>query len=292
MKLFNVFNKPYPYEDSFFKRFIISLLFGIFVGFFLLLFQPFDIYKIEHNNKNVFILGFGLVTFLAMMITYFFFPLIFKKFYCAETWKIKKEFTHIIVNIILITFLNIAYSIFFCESCVQFHLVWFKVFIFSFLSVLVIGLFPIIFMLIIYQNMILKRNIRNAEALTQTIKHQKVESSDMIIFSVNKKKMLSLRSDQLILIESNGNYINVYYENRNLIKRDIIRNTLKNIEYITTNSSNFIKCHKSYIVNLNKLKKVNGNAQGYKVELEAIDFEIPVSRTLSKHFIHKISERY
>jgi len=290
MKFFSHLNKSYPYEESTGKRFLISLLFGIFVAVFLLVFQPFDIYKIQHENKTLFILGFGLITFFCMLITYFFLPLFFKKVYCPETWKIKNEIFHILLNIIFITILNMVYSIIFCESCVQFHLEWIKVFFFSFLSVLVIGLFPILFMLIIYQNIILKRNIKNAATLNQNLKYQREVNSQVISFSISKKKILPIQSDQLIIIESNGNYINVYFENDNLLKRETIRNTLKNFEYITNNSSSFVKCHKSYIVNLNKIKKVSGNAQGYKLEVEALDFEIPVSRNLAKHFIHKISK--
>ena len=72
------------------------------------------------------------------------------------------------------------------------------------------------------------------------------------------------------------------------MKRDIIRNTLKRTEDIIDPDSNFLRCHKSYIVNLSNLKKVTGNAQGYKLVFKYLDFKIPVSRNLSKQILAKI----
>ncbi len=290
MKLSLVFNKPYPYEESLQRRFLISLLFGLFIGFFLLVFQPFDIQKVVHNHKSLFILGYGLVTFIIMMITYFVFPLVFVKFYNSEKWTIKKEVIHILSNIILITLFNVIYTLLFCNTCKSFYSDWITVFIFSFFSVLIIGIFPITFMLLIYQNILLKKNIKNAEQITKNLKQTKNDDTPITIYSGNQKKVLNLKSEQLILIESNGNYINVYYNIKNNLKREIVRNTLKNTENITLQNPAFIKCHKSYIVNINKLKKVNGNAQGYKLEFDTLDFEIPVSRNLSKKVLDIITK--
>ncbi|WP_089734667.1 LytTR family transcriptional regulator DNA-binding domain-containing protein [Chryseobacterium jejuense] len=39
------------------------------------------------------------------------------------------------------------------------------------------------------------------------------------------------------------------------------------------------RCHRSYIINLGKVKNIKGNAQGYKLTLPEIDFDIPVSRS-------------
>ena len=72
------------------------------------------------------------------------------------------------------------------------------------------------------------------------------------------------------------------------MNREIIRNTLKKTEDVIEKYSNFVRCHKSYIVNLSKLKKVTGNAQGYKLIFEQLDFKIPVSRNLSKQILTKI----
>lgn len=283
-------NKPYPFEDSIGKRLFVSVLFGLFIGLFLLIFEPFDIHSLQHPNRSLFIFGFGFVTFISMLLTYLVLPALFRKFYNPDNWKVGKEIVHITLTIIVITFLNILYSLTFCEYCKPFYGDIGKIILFSFLSVLIIGAIPVSLMVLIYQNILLKRNIKNAEKINQNLKKTNFSQTNIInIYSNNKKNMLSIESDKLIAIEANGNYINVYYsENGGSLKRETIRNTLKKTEDSIQTYENFVRCHKSYIVNLSNLKKVSGNAQGYKLEFNYLDFPVPVSRSLSKQILNKV----
>jgi DNA-binding LytR/AlgR family response regulator len=43
-----------------------------------------------------------------------------------------------------------------------------------------------------------------------------------------------------------------------------------------------VKCHRSCIVNLDKVVKVSGNAQGFKLHLKETDFVVPVARKYSE----------
>jgi DNA-binding LytR/AlgR family response regulator len=40
------------------------------------------------------------------------------------------------------------------------------------------------------------------------------------------------------------------------------------------------KCHRSFIVNLNYIERVEGNMQGYRLFIDNINFPIPVSKNL------------
>ncbi|NTV41579.1 MAG: LytTR family transcriptional regulator, partial [Candidatus Moranbacteria bacterium] len=42
-----------------------------------------------------------------------------------------------------------------------------------------------------------------------------------------------------------------------------------------------VKCHRSYIVNINYIDRFEGNVQGYKLYLDKIDFPIPVSKNFA-----------
>ena len=288
MILFNFLNKPYPYEESVIKRLFICTLFGVFIGLFLFAFEPFGLSDIDHGNKGIFIWGYGLVTFFSLLITMLLIPYIFKSYYYTEKWTAGREILHISITMLLITILNIFYSIIFCENCEPFHEDIIKVLIFSFFSVILVGLIPVTFMVIIYQNILLKKHIKNAESVNQNLSSVKQTPKAITIYSNNKKNLLNVNSSQLLAIEANGNYINVYYEEKEKLNREVIRNTLKKTEVIVENHSNFIRCHKSYIVNLSKLQKVTGNAQGYKLVFDFLDFEIPISRSLSKLVLEKI----
>lgn len=81
------------------------------------------------------------------------------------------------------------------------------------------------------------------------------------------------------------------HEEKDKSNIEIIRNTFKKTEDIIEKKSNFVRCHKSYIANLSKLKKITGNAQGYILTFNHLNFEITVSRKLSKQIINQDSVR-
>ena len=73
------------------------------------------------------------------------------------------------------------------------------------------------------------------------------------------------------------------------IKKLLIRISLSNIlKQVETHSIK--KCHRSYIINLEKVKDLKGNAQGYKLILPEIDSEIPVSRSFISSIIPQLQQ--
>ena len=50
----------------------------------------------------------------------------------------------------------------------------------------------------------------------------------------------------------------------------------------------FFRCHRAYIVNLDKIEQVEGNAQGYKLKLQGTEDLIPVSRNLNSEFSDRL----
>ena len=64
----------------------------------------------------------------------------------------------------------------------------------------------------------------------------------------------------------------------NTLKKVTYRVTLSSLEIQLKEASSLIRCHRSYLVNLNKVKNISGNAQGLKLELINQSEIIPVSR--------------
>ena len=69
--------------------------------------------------------------------------------------------------------------------------------------------------------------------------------------------------------------------------RQLLRITLKEAEEAATACPSIIRCHRAFLVNLDKVVKVDGNQQGYRLHLEGCKNAIPVSRTYAK----KLKER-
>jgi len=64
----------------------------------------------------------------------------------------------------------------------------------------------------------------------------------------------------------------------NHIKKKLIRNTLKNTELHIKQYSNFIRCHRTCIVNMHYIEKLNHDYNSYWLKIKGYDEKIPVSR--------------
>ena len=68
----------------------------------------------------------------------------------------------------------------------------------------------------------------------------------------------------------------------------MIRSTLRKAESVTLSDPRFYKCHRAYIINLDKISHVEGNAQGYRVRFDGYEDFVPVSRNVSTEFSDKL----
>ena len=76
-----------------------------------------------------------------------------------------------------------------------------------------------------------------------------------------------------------GNYIQVVFIDENLKQvKKMIRATMKSLEENLKDYPTFLRVHRSYIVNKNKITKSTGNAQGITLYLDNTTEIVPVSR--------------
>ena len=119
-------------------------------------------------------------------------------------------------------------------------------------------------------------------------KHSENSTAPIILTGDYQHEKVEVNTGNLHLIASANNYIKVYHEKKGSLSYSIIRSTLKKTEEILVDHTNFFKCHRAYIINLDKVIHVEGNAQGYKVKIQGHDDLIPVSRNLNSEFSDKL----
>ena len=94
--------------------------------------------------------------------------------------------------------------------------------------------------------------------------------------------VLSIPFDCLLCFEANDNYINIYFQGENGLQKRMERLSMKKVEVlIEPVAEQFLRVHKSYLVNRQKVRAIHGKAQNYQLQLEQLDFEVPVSRRMS-----------
>jgi DNA-binding LytR/AlgR family response regulator len=157
----------------------------------------------------------------------------------------------------------------------------FTSFIWSFFTVITVGIFPIVFSIIYNYNKQLRK-------YGMEIAVNKLESENETLHTLladNQKDKLVLKGKDLLYIESADNYAHVFHLKEAELRNDLLRGSLSRMEEFL-NDEDIARCHRSFIVNLNLVDRVSGNAQGYKLHLRDIDKLIPVARKYS-HLIER-----
>jgi DNA-binding LytR/AlgR family response regulator len=114
---------------------------------------------------------------------------------------------------------------------------------------------------------------------------EKQSQEDLIqISSQLKKEELSFYPSQFLYAESDGNYVVFYLCINSQLKKEIIRNSINNIEEQLSGIPYILRIHRAFIVNLKKVRSRQGNTLGYLLKLNESEFKIPVSRKNTKVF--------
>ena len=105
-------------------------------------------------------------------------------------------------------------------------------------------------------------------------------SKTMIPFHDEKGILrLSMKKENLLYIEASDNYANIYYLNKGRISTFLLRNSLKRMEDLFRNTE-IVRCHRSYMVNFEKVKVIRKDKEGLLLELDQPSvIDIPVSRS-------------
>lgn len=112
------------------------------------------------------------------------------------------------------------------------------------------------------------------------------EKQNLIHFHDDKGTLrLSIKFSKLYYIEAADNYVNIYYENKGEISRFLLRKSLKSIED-TYKEYPLIRCHRSYIINVDKVKVLKKEKDGTYLDFDYGEINvIPVSKTYSQNII-------
>jgi hypothetical protein len=114
--------------------------------------------------------------------------------------------------------------------------------------------------------------------------------ADIQSFSSNTRNMIpfyddkgvlkfSIKKENLLYLESAENYVNICYLNKGKVAKYLLRDTLKKIEE-TFAGSEIVRCHRSYMVNFEKVKVIRKDKDGLMLELDnPSDIDLPVSKT-------------
>jgi hypothetical protein len=118
-------------------------------------------------------------------------------------------------------------------------------------------------------------------------------SRNMIPFYDDKGMLkFSVKKENLLYLESAENYVSICYINKDKISKYLLRDTLKKIEE-TFAGTEIVRCHRSYMVNFEKVKVIRRDRDGLKLGFDnPMVADIPVSKTYIDAVMDTFSKYY
>jgi hypothetical protein len=269
-------NSPYPFTARFPEALKTIIFISSFIVLFVFLFRSHQ-FGIEHSGWNRLLISshYGIITFVVAAINTFIFHSIITTKRESE-WKVWYE-----ILLYLIQFFTISIAIFFLSIYTTHKTLTILDFFRSVIQTTLIGAIPVSLHVLYQQNKLYKENFNIALVIDNSIHLNEDKTRKEVIELDGSAYPIS----DILFAESNKNYLDFYLtENRQIN----VRLTIKELENKLQKYPQFIRCHRAYLVNSEKIQKVEGNAQGLKLQVSGWFFTVPVSRSYIPKIDHVI----
>jgi DNA-binding LytR/AlgR family response regulator len=158
-----------------------------------------------------------------------------------------------------------------------------------------VGVFPVVFAVLLKQIRLYRRYAGEAlEVSRRMVSSEATAPADepgvppaVVLQGEGRSERLELPAADILYISAADNYVQVFFRTEGAIRSPLLRSSLKNVEQQLAAFPGFFRCHRVYLVNLDAVERVTGNAQGLRLHLHGVDKPIPVSRSLT----HRVKER-
>lgn len=270
--------RPFPIDHPISVKWTLCIGASIFVFLFLLVFSPFEI--LEHLKIDAFLALFGyfVVTFImSFLYTMIIHPIIDQRF--GETWTMGKEILSIFSLVTAIGIANHFYiiSIYSMERMQGYTLI--DLFFQNMYFTYTIALFPAL-AAIVYIELKARNQFETQSSEVHPISHETIQPFEVKVIGESSDSSILLTSSDFRFAKASGNYVEYYSVVNGQLQKELQRNTLSKLEeQLQKTQFRIARTHRSYLVNLDIIEKISGNAQGYSLKLNDTDHSVPVSRS-------------
>lgn len=135
------------------------------------------------------------------------------------------------------------------------------------------------------------RLLNYEDVITDEPMKPETKTSKITLFDNSGALKLSINPENLYYIESDDNYIKVWYtDNKSELKHYMLRCRLKTVEE-TFRNAGLVRCNRKYIVNIHKVATLRKESEGYVLDLtnESIP-SLPVTKTYTDNVLSYFTE--
>lgn len=258
---------------------------ALFIVLFHSTFQPFQFRLYSFNIKMEVLIAYTIITFALGSFNLFLIPNIFPKLFNEDYWTKTKEWLWLIWNLF-----SVGIGFFIFKVSFGFYPLIIDRVVTGILATLALGTIPITLYVVLGHAYILKQELENLKEinaqliLLQPQKSkglQNVEShSHLITLKAQRGEFsISFQLNELLFIESVGNYISVTFFQNNILKIEKMRTTLTSVQKELSSYKEIIQTHRAFLVNTHHIKSIEGNSTAYKLAFHQSEIFVPISRS-------------
>lgn len=271
-KFKNWINKPFPFIQSPKNKLKLVFCFSIFTYLLLQFFHPFGI----TISNSLFLMGFELSVFSGLYINYFLIPFIFKSWFNPRKWVIKYEILFIIWNLIVIAVFDHMYNSIFTIDFTPHHN------LLEFIGITIaVCIVPLVLLVFGIEYFLRERNKILAWQLNEVNELNANDDLDSDIVTLKSEKVesdvLVVQLHDFLFASSLNNLSTIFFYHEGVLYKKLMHLSIKEVEEQLSQFPQLIKCHKSYIVNKSKIKKITGDARSVNIHIDGYDEIIPMS---------------
>ena len=262
--MFDFLDKPYLFDNA--LNAFVRIGFGIALGLFLfiLFFQPFELDNADVNNYILTIAGFSGITFLLIGVLQIILPWSFPKRLNKKDWDLKREITLQFLLWVLNSVAWVFYTAYVADVKLSMYLA---------VKIVILSLAPPVIILLIKEVRSLRMQVDGLK-----IQHREKRQEHIELVSENRSEKLALASGELILVKSAENYVEIQYLAGGTLTKKLLRATFNSIEDQLRPFSQMIRCHRTYIINIDHVMKLYREYGRIYLKMNGIEEDIPVSR--------------
>jgi len=258
---------PRPYLKTYISA---ALITGFSIAFILIVFQPFGTDTFEHQYKWLILSGYGAVATLSIIIYYALSLYWFNK-KRDNRWTVLHEsvdlFLALMIGLLMCYF---YFAIIFDYSISIAGMTSFLIRAASVSLLPVVGIFAYL-----YSEY---RDLKRSSISFSSDQKEDQRQQTITLKGSNKGELIKVTGEDLLYVKAEDNYVILHLSNEaDGLQRHMIRSTMKQI-MDQLSSGAFYQCHRSYIINKDRIVNLTGNKNDTKVDIALVSKKIPVSR--------------
>ncbi len=264
-------------------RTIVSISAIVFLILFIL--EPFNFDERSiRNNTFLTALVYAGVAFSMMLLSTAWIK-VFPSAFAEESWTLGRELLYIVYQMT-----SVAFAVWLFNTFRGLHSLSEYPYLYVLLMVFSVGVLPYSLITVFRHNRMLRNNLQHAAQMNQYTQVSKRESQVNQVLFV-PKLMEKIRLEDFYYAESKGNDLLLFCVVEGEILQYSIRYTLNQFEDDNRQHEALFRCHRSFLIHMDKIRKIEGNASGFQVLLHPQVHTIMVSRTKTRDFQGKMEKK-